>query len=377
MVQAENLAAVLAAVNAIAQTVAGLPPVSYRKENGVRTELPPAHWLPRLLRNPSLHWSWNEVCESVIADCLLHGNAVCEIVSDAGGRVVRMEPIPWTAVDVGVTANGTVVYDVSVDSYSYGMFSAPSGRPAGNGKKRRLLASDIIHFRDRCDAGHVVAKSRIARAAEALANAKSLQEMSSTVWANGAFSSGFFSLPDILKREHRAQLKENLNSFIGSPNAGKHMLLEGDLKWHPMDTRPDLLQALDSRRFSVIEIARIMGVPPPMIQDFSHATYTNAETASKWFGSFTIVPWAKRIESAIQRSVIGNDSPLSLELDVSGLLRGNELERWNANKIAVEIGAVDADEIREQEGWGPRRTPRAPAAAAPAAPPIREPSGTA
>ena len=89
----------------------------------------------------------------------------------------------------------------------------------------------------------------------------------------------------------------------------------------------------------------------------------------------TVAPWARRSESAIQRCVIGAHELIEVELDMSSLLRSSDIERWNAHKIAVEIGAVDPDEVREVEGWSPRMRPR-PAPSAPAAqnaPPV--PSG--
>ena len=81
----------------------------------------------------------------------------------------------------------------------------------------------------------------------------------------------------------------------------------------------------------------------------------------------TVAPWARRSESAIQRCVIGAHELIEVELDMSSLLRGSDIERWNAHKIAVEIGAVDPDEVREVEGWSPRFRPR-PAQPAPASP---------
>ncbi len=60
--------------------------------------------------------------------------------------------------------------------------------------------------------------------------------------------------------------------YAGSKNAGQHLLLEGGMKFTSLGARPDLLQALDSRRFGVIEIARVLNIPPPFLMDLSHAT---------------------------------------------------------------------------------------------------------
>ena len=85
--------------------------------------------------------------------------------------------------------------------------------------------------------------------------------------------------------------------------------------------------------------------------------------------------WVQGLEGALQRSVIGNNSNLFVHADLSGLPRGNDLDRLQAAEIAVRIGAVDPDEIREQEGYSPRKTPRVapPAAGAPPAVPAPAP----
>jgi phage portal protein BeeE len=46
-----------------------------------------------------------------------------------------------------------------------------------------------------------------------------------------------------------------------------------------------------------------------------------------------------------------------VELDLSGLLRGDPAQRWQSWKIAVDAGILDADEIREEEGFNPRGAP--------------------
>ena len=38
-----------------------------------------------------------------------------------------------------------------------------------------------------------------------------------------------------------------------------------------------------------------------------------------------------------------------------GFLRGDPETRWNAHKIALETNVLDADEVRQVEGWNPRK----------------------
>lgn len=70
--------------------------------------------------------------------------------------------------------------------------------------------------------------------------------------------------------------------------------------------------------------------------------------------------WARKIEAEFARSLFPTNSNHELELDLSGFLRGDPETRWNAHKIALETGVLDPDEVREVEGWNPRReTPTA------------------
>ncbi len=74
-------------------------------------------------------------------------------------------------------------------------------------------------------------------------------------------------------------------------------------------------------------------------------------------GGLTI-EWARKLEAALARCVIGGGADLSVEPGLSSLLKGSELEQWQACKIAAEIGAVSPDEIRRETGWGPRAQPQ-------------------
>jgi phage portal protein BeeE len=67
-----------------------------------------------------------------------------------------------------------------------------------------------------------------------------------------------------------------------------------------------------------------------------------------------LAPWARKIEAEFARSVFPSGGPYELELDLSGFLRGDPETRWAAHKIAIETGVLDADEVRQIEGWNPR-----------------------
>jgi Phage portal protein len=71
------------------------------------------------------------------------------------------------------------------------------------------------------------------------------------------------------------------------------------------------------------------GVPPPLVQDYSHNTFTNSQEASRWFASNTLTPWVRKFEAEARRSLFTAAAAVNheLQLDMSDLLRGSPLER--------------------------------------------------
>ncbi len=121
-----------------------------------------------------------------------------------------------------------------------------------------------------------------------------------------------------------------------------------------MSISPEDAEVLASRRFSVEELCRLFQVPPPIVQDYTHNTFTNSAQAALWFAQFSLATWATKIEAEFVRSVFVGDTH-RLEIDLSGLTRGDFATRWAAWKIARDADILGADEIREIEGFNPTR----------------------
>lgn len=341
---AENLATVSACVGAISSTMASLPVYVYRASQSGREELT-AHPVAALLRRPNSTQTWPDWMEWTMAQVLLHGNALSAIEYDARGRVTALQPIPWRNVQVSVLPSGRLAYDVT-------RVVAPWG---GNGKSRRYLSDEVFHLRDRSDDG-LLGRSRISRAPEVIGNARALQEWTGHMWANGATPSGVMTVPPGITpagmRRMRAQFE---NEHVGLQNARRVIFADKDSTFTPISVSPEDAEVLQSRRFTVEELCRLFQVPPPIVQDYTHNTFTNSQQAALWFAQFSLTPWARKIEAEFSRSVFGiNDAECTLEVDLSGLMRGDYEARWKAHAIAAQHNILDVNEIREVEGWNPR-----------------------
>jgi HK97 family phage portal protein len=143
------------------------------------------------------------------------------------------------------------------------------------------------------------------------------------------------------------------DSQAGGANSGKVVVLEEGMDYSRIGVSPEDAELLDSRRFSVEEIARLYGVPPPLIGEWTHATFSNTASASEWFGSMTLLPWVRKIEREFSRVVFNSDD-FELEIDMGGMLRGSYQDLMSTNINAVRAGIMSADEARAEIGLDPR-----------------------
>jgi HK97 family phage portal protein len=301
------------------------------------------HPVARLIRRPNATQTWPDWIEWTLAQTLLHGNALSMLEYDGAGRPVALVPVPWGHVQPMMLPNGSLAFDFVQMNSIWG----------GTGLPRRLLSSDVFHLRDRSDDG-LLGRSRLSRASEVLGNALALQEWTGAMWRNQATPAGAVKFPgplnDGMMQRLRAQFSQG---YTGTHNARRVLLLEGAAEWQSISVSPEDAEVLASRRFSVEELCRLYQVPPPLVQDYTHNTFTNAAQASLWFAQFSLGPWVRKIEAEFSRSVF-TDPALHLEIDLSGLMRGDYEARWKAHEIAVRNQILDANEVREVEGWNPR-----------------------
>jgi HK97 family phage portal protein len=339
-IAAESLATVYACTAALAGGLGSLPVYVYRSNVAGRIEAP-EHPVSRLLRMPNRHQTWPDFLEWLVGSLVLQGNALAIIEHDGRGNPIALQPVPWGQVAVVQLTSGRLAYSIM----------ATTARPT-----RTLLDGEVLHVKERSDDG-LVGRSRLSRAAPSVQAALSLQDYSASVWKNAATPSGMLTVPAGTTPDGMRRIKQQVDQAVGGHRkAGKIFYADADSKFIPLQMTPGDTEVLESRRFSAEELCRLMNVPPPIVQEYSHNTFTSSAQANIWFATNSLRPIARKIEAEFSRSVFAVDDAHHLELDLSGLLRGDADTRWASHKIAVEAGILDPDEIREVEGWAPRDT---------------------
>jgi len=276
---------------------------------------------------------------------LLFGNGLALVETDGAGRPTSLVPVPWPNVLPLLLPSNELAFDVQQMVFPWG----------GTGQPRRYLEGEVVLLRDRSDDGYL-GRSRLSRAPEVLGAALGLQTYSVSLWRNAAVPSGFVKHPGHLTPEGKDFLTRTFDKqHVGAHNAGSVGVLDEGMEWQSCAMSPEDAEVLASRRFTTEEIARLFGVPPPLVGIWDHSTFTNSATAGAWFGQFTILPIVRKIEATFQTQVFSDPGgDFHLELDMSGLMRGDFAARWQAYQIALANGVLTPNEVREAEGWNPR-----------------------
>jgi HK97 family phage portal protein len=111
------------------------------------------------------------------------------------------------------------------------------------------------------------------------------------------------------------------------------------------------LTSLESRRFSVQEIARAFGVPPEMLyQQGGGALASQSETARAYVDG-ALAQWVSAWESEITRKLCGPGEHARLDTDV--LLRGNMRDAGMALSKLVLAGILSPNDGRKRMGLPP------------------------
>lgn len=343
---AENLSMVYAATQAIAGGLASLPVWVYRVSANSR-RLVDDHPLMALVRGGvNHHQTWPDFIEWLVAEILLQGNGLARVETDGAARLTALWPCPWRNTSAVLAGSGRLVYDVTEMAGIYG----------AGGRMRHFGQDDALHIRDRSDDG-MIGRSRLSRAGRAIATAMATDEHAEASFRNGMTPSGAFSFEGKLSEAAFSRAKHIIEErFAGAHNAKKVLLLENGAKYAPISVTPEDAELLESRRFSGEEIARIFGVPPAIVGDLTHGTFTNSETAGRWFAQHTLRPWARKLQAAMARALFTEEERRDheIEFDLSDLLRGDPESRWKSHQIAVAAKILTPNEVREIEGFNPR-----------------------
>lgn len=327
---------VLACVRVLATSVAGLPLHLYRRLPDGGKEVARESPLYRLLHTQPNGWQTSyEWREQLMLHLLTHGQAFCEIVGAGPSRqLIVLHP---SRMRVERVENGRLRYRYREDGGRESIYSQDS----------------IMHLRWLSDDG-VNGMVPVELARDAIGLARACEIHGAAYFGNGARPGVVLSTDSTLSAEAAESLRNNWERMHrGAERAHRTAVLQGGLK--PIEIGGSTMQEsqyLEVRRFAVEECCRIYGVPPHLVGDLTRSSFSNIEQQSLDFLTNGLMPWLRRIESAISRDLITDDS-LFAEFDTRGVLRADAAGRAAYYNTLWNLGVASVNEIRSWENMNP------------------------
>ena len=184
-------------------------------------------------------------------------------------------------------------------------------------------------------------------------NADSTDKLAGKVYQNGIMTSGVLSTDAKLDKDtHKAIRDAFYKTYTGSENAGKPMILDNGLKYQQFKISLVDTQFIDNRKYDRDEICGVFRIPPHMVANLDHATFSNIEQQNIQFVNYSLVPYLRRIEQRLNKQLIPSDkqNKLKFKFDLTSLLRGDSTSQVNYVKSLLDSGVITINNALEMLG---------------------------
>lgn len=332
--------AVHAAIRVLAESIAQLPLVVYRR-SGLNRERATDHPLYWLLHNqPNEFQTSFEWRELMVVHLCTRGNHYSFINRVNGGKIAELLPLSPDVVEPKWKDknHAEIIYEVDL----------------GNGKKEQLGRDKIFHLKWASMNG-LKGLSPIAEAREAIGLSMSAENHGAQMFGNGATPGGVLEYPGKLEPEARENIAKSWQDLHGGNNKFRTAVLEEGMAFKPTSISNKDAQYIEARKFQITEIARLFRLPPHMIGDLEKSTFSNIEAQALEFVKYTLTPWLVKIEQAVVRDLVAESErdKIFAEFLVDGLLRGEFATRMAGYQTAIMNGIMSRNEVRQLENKNP------------------------
>jgi len=335
--KAIQLSSVWACIRLLSESISTLPLKVYMREADGSRKLAQDHPAYQVLcRRPNLEMTPSRFMLLVVASICLRGNAFVE-KKMIGRKLVALDPLLPQNMVVKRLPTGKLEYTYTE-----------------NGAKRVIPVDRMMHIRGFGLDG-VCGMMPLSSGRDVFGAAMAVDEAAAKIFENGLQSTGFLSSKTALNKEQRERLRKSLQSFIGSKNAGKLMVLENELSYQNVTMNPEAAQLLESRAFSIEEICRWFRVPPFMVGHVTKQSSwaSSVEGMNLIFLTNTLRPLLVNIEQEIARCLLDGDEDYFAEFSVEGLLRADSVGRSAYYTTALQNGWMSRNDVRRLENLPP------------------------
>jgi HK97 family phage portal protein len=266
----------------------------------------------------------------MVASLIIHGNYVA-ILGEPGvnGYPDSFYPVAVHRVQVR-RENGELIYRIENRDYS---------------------ADEVLHIKGFSMPGEHVGYGILSAQRQAIGGAVAVNTYAQRYFDGGAQPTGiiYSSNPDLSQEEADALKSAWLRQYGGTKRTPA--VLNESTKFQQLSDNAKDAQLLETRAFSLTEIANMIGLPAYYLgAPNSSRTYSNVSEENLQLVRWSLMPWIQRIEQKMTEYLPRGQFA---KMNVDALLRPDTKSRYEAHKIALDAGFLTLDEVRELENREP------------------------
>lgn len=327
------------AVNLISRDLAKLPLHVYRRVGGGKERATDLPVYTLLRRKPNSEMTSYVFRQTLCFHALMEGNAYAYIDRAGDGTPAELIPLPpGTCSPVRVA--GKLMYQVTI-----------------NGQTRAVAPDNMIHVKGLSVDG-LLGYRLYAKAKNSLGLGIAAEEFGSRYFSNGAEPSAVLEMPNKMSPEAIANLKASWNAkHQGVENSHKLAVIEEGGKLNIIGNNARNAQLIETRQFSIREVANWFGVPPHKLGDTTRTAYASLEQENQSYLDDALDPWLVAFEEEFHDKLLTEQQKQSddylVEFLRQALVRANLTDRTAFYNGALQAGWMNRDEVRGLENLNP------------------------
>ena len=344
--RAMKIAAVFRAVNLISSGLASLK-LEYKRKDRVKGYFKMDDSIGGKRMNyvlsvqPNRRMNASVFMKNLVAQILLQGNAYVLPVRNIYGDVEALY----------LLTPGSVAHDKLTNTYQVAdAVNMISGVYSGE---------EILHFKNISDDGGYTGISTIRYAALTLGIAATSDNETLKRFATGGRFKAILKNNTSTKgwgEYQDEQLKAHGDDLQDAINRGDDILaVKGDVDVSPLSMSSADMQFLESRKFTIREIARFFNVPPSKLMDDSNSNYKSVEVSNIAFYTEALQPIVTEIEREFSAKLLNEwnyqDYKFCFDLSALYALDLESKARWDKNRL--ENGIVSVNDLRRERDVEP------------------------
>lgn len=290
---------------------------------------------PNRRMNVSVFW------KTLVSQILLRGNAYVLPVRNIYNDVEALY----------LLKPGSVAHDVYTSTYVV--------HDDVNGIWGTYSDEEILHFKNVSNDGGYTGSSTISYAAltlgiAATADNETLKRFATggrfkAIMKNNTSVKGFGEYQDDQLKKHGEDLQDAIN------RGDDILAVKGDVEVSPLSMSSADMQFLESRKFTIREIARFFNVPPSKLKDDTNSNYKSVEVSNIAFYAEALQPIVTEIEREFSAKMLNEwnfqDYKFSFDLSALYALDLESKARWDKNRL--ENGLVSVNDLRKERDIAP------------------------